>query len=213
MKLSMFLLCITLLCNTNVFAQNEADDCIIYKSVLDFFNEKRASVKSAIRKEKIDRKGDIKQIRVKLKGLQQYNFYIVDEKIFWRWEYSADWKPAAKRFSEIVKDSTVIFENYRYNEDSTHTCTFGNDIKYQYKPFSEISFSAEDYTREKRGRTTVHYSPVKIGLSQILYTEDNRALVVVGVSTTGGRYGGSSYFVFKKDNDNWVLSTVNGEAR
>jgi hypothetical protein len=207
-SLSAFLLCITLNLSTTTFAQSKTDDCIIYKSVLTHLNEKEAKVRyeyGGIINPEENNMGE----RVEREGLHQYNFYIVDKKSDWGYLSVRDW------FSKLIKDSTVIYKNYRYNKDSINNCIFGDNIKHQYKPFTDIKFSEKDYKHEKREETIVYYTPIRITFSKVLYTKDNRALVFVKVYQGIGQ-GRDNYvygFVFKKNNDDWIVSTIEGEIR
>src|SRR5690606_28197626 len=112
-------------------------------------------------------------------------------------------------------DSTVIHNDYFYNKDSIINCTFGDSIKYQYRPFIDIKFTEKDFLRQKRGEADVYYSPMRITFSKILYTNDGRALVYAKIYQGKGR-GKDIYvygFVFKKNNDDWILNFVDVEVR
>lgn len=202
------MLCTTLILSENIFSQNKTDDCIIYENVLMFLNKKETDIKY-VYEGIIDPESDDMGKRVKREGLHQYNFYIVDKKSELGYLSVRDW------FSKLVKDSTVIHKNYICNNDSVINCTFNDSIKYQYKPFIEIKFSEIDYLQEKRGEMNVYRTPIRVTFSKVLYTQDNRALVFAKIYQGVGR-GKDNYvyaFVFKKNNDDWILSLAEGEVR
>ena len=207
-KLVVFMLYITLMLSTNIYAQNKTDDCIIYKNVLLYLNEKEADVKYTYEGTIDPEVDDIGKL-VEGDGLQQYYFYIVDKKSEFGYLSVRDW------FSKLLKDSTVIQKNYIFNKDSIINCVFDDGIKYQYKPFIEIEFSEKNYLQEKKEGMNVHYTPIRTTFSKVLYTQDDRALVFAKIYQGIGR-GRDSYvygFVFKKNKIYWELSLVEVEIR
>jgi len=74
-------------------------------------------------------------------------------------------------------------------------------------------FSIDDFKKEIKGIDTIHYTPIPIIFSKVLYADD-LALVYVklckGLGTVSdiGGFG----FVFKKKDKNWIIQKVGSKS-
>jgi len=192
------------------FAQYKSDDCAVYEKVLMYLNaeyEKPRYVYEGV----IDPESENAGKKVERVGHYNYSFYIVNKRNVSFMPSSIWW------FVELTKDSSIVQKDYVYNEDTLINCVFKQNIKYQYKNFDEVyrkGFSEKDFLFEQIDGIDFHYTPMRIRLSRILYTKDNKALVVattrVGVGGGGDQW--AYCFILKKENDNWIIYKTGGEV-
>jgi hypothetical protein len=147
---------------------------------------------------------------VKRIGKYEYSFYIAND-MYAEFDY-----PSVKGwFATLMKDTTIIQKKYVTSNDSFIYCAKFTGIKHQYKPFIDISFSQSDFLKKGKGKRTLHYIPIRVTFSKVLYTTDNRALVFAKVYEGMGRgndqwvYG----YIFTNRNNKWILSQTEGEIR
>lgn len=207
MRITFYLFFAIFISTIDLFAQN-TNDCIVYKNVLLYLNKKEAWPK-IVYGGIIDPESDDVGTPVQLNELHQYSFYIVSKKTDFDYLSIRNW------FSSLIKDSSIIQKKYIFDNDSIINCIFDNNIKYQYKPFTEIRFSEKDFLQEKQAEKNIFYSPMRITFSKVLYTNDDRALVYVKfyLGNGSGRDIGVYGFVFNKNNSDWELKNVEIELR
>jgi hypothetical protein len=198
-----FLFCMILF----VTSSAQSQDCKIYETVLGYLNKNESVIKYGYTGTINPESSELGE-RVDLSG-QQLSFYIVKKKSDFDYYTIRDW------FSKFIKDSTLNQYQYTSSQDSILNCSFSCCLKYQYRSFEETrKFTETDFSIEVKGNDTIHYTPVRITFSKILYSK-NTALVYA--KTFAGLGGGRDItvygFVFKKKGKDWILKKSEVETR
>ncbi|MCF3109588.1 hypothetical protein LL912_12475 [Niabella sp. CC-SYL272] len=184
----------------NSFAQNDVkDECLIYESILEFLNAREAT-NDTVYTGIIDPESDDIGTPIRRTGILKLSFYI--PKV--RWDFTvAHLNPW---FSSLLMDSSLLNYTYQTSDGGDLQCNFSNCLKYQFKAFEDTDFADKDFTSEIRGYDTIHYRPMRVTFSKILYSK-NIALVFAKIFSGMGQGGDKALyaFKFKKEGDGWVI--------
>jgi hypothetical protein len=186
-----------LLCHS-VLAQT--DDCFIYEKVLVTLNKREGEVKY-LYAPPFDSTTNFVGIKERVQGRVAWNFLLVNSTYRFSPRMIKQW------FAKDVKDTSLISMEFIKGEgDTIINCRFDSTIKYQFCDF----FPPKDIwtnSTEIKGVDTIHYSPLRLRFSDVLYSKEGFSVVNVQYTARGtrGRFEWMHCFVFQCINNEWVL--------
>jgi hypothetical protein len=128
----------------------------------------------------------------------------VNKKIEFKKNEIKDW------FAKLLKDTTIIKDEYLTRKDSINLCDFCNNINFTFVEDFSPFFEIDNKTKFKNGKYN-HYT-ARIVFSEILYYRNEFALVYLKIKKGTG-IGGNIYgFIFKKKRKKWVIKDFQNDT-
>lgn len=213
MKKTIFILLLILFSGICALAQNYKHDqnfCKIYEMSMNYINRiytdggQRYVFDDSLVKPDNPRTGHyIKKVQH-----EQLNFYILEKKSRFNSNDVKYW------FSDLLKDNTLKLNKYYTDTGSIMTCTFSENLNFQFRNYDEVrNFTPQDFRTEIKGVDTIHYTPVRITFSTVLYNMDIALVYAKLFIGLGGGPDVTAYaFEFKKKNGKWILVKAESEV-
>lgn len=189
------------------YAQNKEDNCQVYESVLNYFNEMEASIQYTFQGTINPLTGEEKGNRIRLTGIQQLFFFISKEKETLNFDMVNSW------FSLMMEDSFIIQKDYFMDNDRFFSCALNKKIMYHCDNYDKIILP--EATINVEDSDTFHYYPVRVIFSNVFYT-DNITALVYALTYRGVGRGSSQWcigFILKKEDDKWVILKTKRQVR
>ncbi len=178
----------------------QTDDCLIYEKILINLNVKKGEIKYHY-VHPFDSVTNYMGIKERVQGKYAWNFLLVKSTFRFTPHMIRQW------FANDVKDSSLkSMKFYKVKDDTIVNCQFDSTIKYQYCDYCQSADLWIDKT-EIKGEDTIHYNPLLIQFSDVLYSKKGFALVFVLYTARDirGRFEWQHCFVFQLINNEWIV--------